>query len=320
MRYYTKDWYCLMQHQHFTSGLKKIPDREYTDDEIQAFYDQDLKAEIARDRRIHNTPPAAYDWMEELLTPDQFSPEAFLFENEETGELFHPDTPEIARQYFAQEQRRQKERFDARPTFDPAETITCFRDAYRAQLKYGFQNYPDWVQEVVDKRLLALNRIPSSAYKRLKKEETANRRAFEQINQAAAAALEQQNIPEEIRSQFCFHDADVLAVKKVRSNVELYLRKDGGWPGDTTPYIRINFRNVRYFDRETGFALRPKQNEYGELGTSCKYLYDELYRMENGYEIHMMFWTPKALRYLTIGCEEILFDDNIPLEAVMHDR
>lgn len=214
-----------MQRQHFTSGLKKIPDREYTDEEIQGFYDQDLNAEIDRDRRIHNTPPAAYDWMEELLTPDQFSPESFLFENEEPGELFHPDTPEIARQYFEQEQRRRKERFDARPTFDPAETITCFRDAYRAQLKYGFQNYPDWVQEVVDKRLLALNRIPSSAYKQLKKEEIANRRAFEKINQAAAAALEQQNIPEEIRSQFCFHDADVLAVKKVRSNVELIFGK-----------------------------------------------------------------------------------------------
>ena len=316
MRYYTKDWYSLMQHQHFTSGLKKIPDREYTDEEIQSFYDRDLKAEIARNRRIHNTPPAACDWLEELLAPNQFSPEAFLFENEETGELFHPDTPEIARHYLEQEQIRLKERFDARPPFDPTETIACFRDAYRAQLRYGFSSFPEWVQQSVDKRLLALNRIPESAYKRLKKEETANRRAFEKINQEASIVFAKQTIPEEIRTQFCFHDSDVLKIQKVRSDLEMYLRKDGGWTGDSTPYIKIIFRNVRKYEREKGFALRLKENAFGELETSCKYLYDELYRNEDGYEINMMFWTPKTLRYVTITCNDILFEDNLLLEKV----
>lgn len=320
MKYYTKDWYALMQRQHYTSGLKKIPDRVYTDEEIRAFYDKDLKAEIARDRRIHNTPPASYDWADALLNPDQFSPEAFLFENEETGELFHPDTPETARHYLEQEQQRSRERFDARPPFDPAETIACFRNAYRAQLKYGFHHYPVWVQESVDKRLLALNRIPANAYKRLKKEENANRRAFEKINAEAAVVLDQQNIPEDIRSQLYFHDADVLAIKKACSDVELYLRKDGSWPGEATPYLRIIFKNVRQFEREKGIVLCPKLNEYGELGSSCKYLYDELYRNQDGYEIHMMFWTPKALRYLTIVCDDILFEDNIAFEVVPRSK
>ena len=94
-------------------------------------------------------------------------------------------------------------------------------------LRYGFAHFPQWVQESVDPRLLALNRIPESAYKRLKKEERANRRAFEKIEAKAAAVLDVQDIPEEIRSQFRFHDADVLAIKKVHSDVKLYLRKDG---------------------------------------------------------------------------------------------
>lgn len=316
MKFYTKEWYALMQSQNYTSGLKKIPDKEYTDKDIQAFYDKDLKAESARDRRIHNTPPGPYDWEDELLLPDRFTPETFLFENEETGELFHPETPEIARYYLEQDRRQAQERFAARPPFDPTETIECFRDCYRGMLRYGFSQFPQWVQESVDPRLLALNRIPESAYKQLKKEEQANRRAFKKINAKASAVLEQQDIPEEIQKQFYFHDASVLAIKKVHSDVELYLCKDGGWTGDFTPYIKIIFKNVQLFDREKGFALRPKVNECGELGTSCKYLYDELYRDESGYEVHMLLWTPKALRYLTICSEDIEFEDNIALEAV----
>ena len=56
MKFYTKEWYELMQRQNYTSGMKKIPDKIYTDDEIKAFYDKDLKDEIAHDREIHNTP------------------------------------------------------------------------------------------------------------------------------------------------------------------------------------------------------------------------------------------------------------------------
>ena len=34
MKYYTKEWYDLMQKQHYTSGMTVVPDKEYTEDEI----------------------------------------------------------------------------------------------------------------------------------------------------------------------------------------------------------------------------------------------------------------------------------------------
>lgn len=315
MKFYTKEWYELMQRLYPTSGLRKVPDKEYTDAEIQAFYQADLKAEIARDRRIHNTPPIHGRELE-ILGEEAFTPTMFLFENEETGELFHPETVEIAKEYLEKIRQRMQEQFDNRPPFDPAATIACFRGSYRAMLRYGGAGYPQWLRDSVDQRLLALNRMPESALKRLKTEARANRRAFDKIEQAAEAVLSAQDIPEGIRTRFRFHDASVLAISKVRSDVELYLRKDGGWRDDTTPYIKIIFRNVKRFDREKGFALRTKIDKHGELSTGCTYLYNELYRDEDGYEIHMLFWTPKALRYLTICCEDIQFEDNIALEAV----
>ena len=316
MKFYTKEWYELMQHQNYTSGLKKIPNKIYTDEDIRAFYEKDLNAEIARDRKIHNTPPGPYDWEDALLAPDRFTPDTFLFENEETGELFHPETPEIARYYLEQKHRQEQEQFSTRPPFDPTETITCFRDIYRGMLRHGALRFPAWVQESVDIRLLALGRIPESAYKRLKKEEQLNRRAFDKIMTEATVVLEQQDIPQEIRSCFNFHDSNVLAIKKVRSDVELYLRKDGGWTGNATPYIKIIFKNVQKFDREKGFSLRPKFDTYGERSSSCIYLYDELYRTGEAYEIHMLFCTPKSLRYLTICSEDIQFEDNISLDTI----
>mgnify|MGYP003305455776 CR=1 FL=1 len=32
--FYTKEWYALIQRQGYTSGLKKIPDKAYTAEEI----------------------------------------------------------------------------------------------------------------------------------------------------------------------------------------------------------------------------------------------------------------------------------------------
>ena len=310
MKYYTKEWYELMQRQHYTSGLHKIPDKTYSDQEIQAFYDADLAAEVAHDEMLYNTPPN-YDLYESLLAPARFQPHIFLFVNEETGEAFHPETAEIARKYIEQERREREEAFEKRPPFDPAGTIKCFETCYKGMIRYCACGYPQWVRDTVDNRLLALHRIPETAYERLKTEEAENQKAFDKIMREAESVLDAQDIPVRIKAQLFFHDACLLALKKNKADMELYLRKDGGWFDGTTPYIKIIFKNVSKLERENGFALRIKRNSEGEMISSCHYLYDELYRTDNGYELHILLATSKALRYLTICCEDIEFIDNI---------
>lgn len=305
MKYYTKEWYALMQKQHYTSGLMVIPDKEYTDKEIKVFFDHDLQVEIENDRRIHDTPPSI-DWAEELLALEHFRPDIFLFETED-GELFHPETPEIARENLEKDFRRQMEQFESRVSFDPKDTIDCFKECYRMMMRHGWKGYPAWVRESVDKRLIALHRIPESAYNRLVAEEEANKKAFDQMMEEASTALKEQNIPEEIRDLFRFHDANVLSIQKVCRDVEIILR-DGGFIGGDTPYCRLIFKNVSRFEREKGLIIRTKQEEGGEYCSNVIYLYDELYRTENGYEVHMLLTGRKDLRYLTVVCEDIMLD------------
>ena len=74
-------------------------------------------------------------------------------------------------------------------------------------IRYCACGYPQWVRDTVDSRLLALHRIPETAYGRLKTEEAENQKAFVKIMREAECALDAQNIPERIKSQMCFHDA-----------------------------------------------------------------------------------------------------------------
>ena len=63
MKYYTKEWYELMQNLHYVSGMTVVPDKKYTDAEIQAFYDADLTEEIEHDRWLYDTPPVFFDFL-----------------------------------------------------------------------------------------------------------------------------------------------------------------------------------------------------------------------------------------------------------------
>lgn len=246
MKYYTKEWYDLMQRMYYTSGMTVIADRDYTDAEIRALYEHDLEKEIEYDRSIHR------------------------------GE----------------------------EPFDPSETIACFRDCYRGRLNYAASAYPAWFRETADKRLLALNRMTESDYQRLAVEETANRAAWEQINAAAETELGTQAIPPALRAAFRFHDANVLRLEKDGGTVTMLLR-DGGYIGGKTPYCLVTFRGVTRYERERGLVIRKKMGSDGVLDSNVIYLYDELYRTDAGYEVHMLLTGKTELRYVTVACEKI---------------
>ncbi len=316
MRFYTKDWYLLMQRQDYISCAAEISDKDYSEKEIRGFYRERLAEEIAQDRREYDTPPCFPD-LSQQLQPEHWNPEDWLvFPDGENQPPRHPATPEEVAAQWERERRAAEEAFAHRPPFDPAETVKWFRTLYRAKLRNAEERYPAWVCSAVDRRLLALELLPESVYQRLKSEEAENRKAFQAIEQAAQAELGRQQIPASIANAFCFHDSSLLSLQKRGRDYAMVLRKDGGWYGDDiTPYIRVIFRDAALVEREKGLTPRTVPDADGALSSNCTFLYHELYSNPDGYEVHMLFATARrrSLAYCTVRCRDIMIQDNIVL-------
>lgn len=260
MKYYTKEWFGLMNFGNFTDGVTVIPDGEVTDEDIARFYAEDLASELERAEKRCARDNG--DIPRELLS------------------LLNGALP-----------------FSSPGTFDADEVKREFEASYKSMLRYGTEHYPSWVRETVDRRLLALWRMPESVFERLSREERSAEEAFERINAEASAELSAQEIPPELLEFFRFHDASVISLSKKGRDAELVLSGVGGEEGLFTV---VRFHNVSLFEREKGLVIRKR-----ERGSNCAYLYDELYRKDGGYELHMLLWTEKALRYVTVACGDV---------------
>jgi hypothetical protein len=240
MRFYTKEWYALMQ----VIGLdfKKIPDGNYTDAEIDALYQKQLKKEIAL---------------------DQF-----------------------------------------------------FETVYQTKLHYYKDALPAWMTEQVDRRLLALDLLPESAYRRYREESREKKKEWNQINRAAKRTLSKQNIPENVAEALRLHDASLLSFKKSGKNYVMLVRGDGLWSDAPTPYRKVVFHQAVVLEKEAGLRVHKlESDEDGFYQSNVSFLYHEIYRTDIGYEADMMFWVPKGLAYLTIACADISFEDGVLFEG-----
>lgn len=302
MKYFTKEWYNLMQCLGYTICMKPIADKEYTDEEIAALYDKKLKAEIARDRRQYNEPPQFID-----MDFDNAELDDFVFFDGETGTMKRPESIEEVKREYEEERARAAEEFANRPPFDPKETIETFEAVYQGGLEHGYMRFPDWVKDKVDIRLIALDYLPKSVYEELKTEQKKNKAAFDKIEREARKALakESKKIPERITSNFGFHDGTVLSLEQVGADLVMMIKEDGVPFERETPYVCVAFTNGKIKERDENLTFEAD-------GVQCAWLYDELYKTENGYEAHMLL-TDKDLCYLTIDCDDIIIEKDIEI-------
>ena len=299
MKYFTKDWYVLMQHLHYTTGMTQVPDGEYTDERIAALCKDRMKAYADEQRELYDTPPKRLD-----INFDELTPEDFAEYDEESGKLKVPATMEEVKAGLERDYAARLKRFEERPPFDARQAIRDFADMYRAKLENAYAGLPDWVKTACDARLIAMDCLPESVYRDLKAEEERNRRLFEAINGAAEDAMK--DTPEEIRRQLSFHDGEILEFARRGGDICMLIREDFIPCEGQTPYTRVTFKDAHVTERDERLTFEPLTYEADgqEITGHCTWLYEEIYKTTEGCEVHMLL-AENDLCYLTLRCSGI---------------
>lgn len=201
MKYFTKEWYGLMQEIDYTTGYQPIEDKEYSDQEIDDLYKQALAKEIQMEESAYNSPPINM-WASLLEDEDDFEPEYFLIEDPATGDFFHPETYDEAKAMVEKDFQIQMEEFEKRPPFDPSLTEDFFAFNYERASKEGDVGLPTWASEKLDKRLVALGYLPEPIFLKLEAKENEARLKFDAINNEAEKVLADQDISLSLLSKF----------------------------------------------------------------------------------------------------------------------
>ncbi len=308
MKFYTKQWYELMQRLDYCLGMKSIDDAKCTDADIQRLHVRARKKHVKDAEREYNEPPQFVE-----LDFDELDFEEFVFFDVETGKLIKPGSVDEVKRNYEEQCRREYELFESRPPFDRDESLAEFDEMYENRMKYALENYPGWAKSRVDARLAALGYLPKSVYDRLKDESKANKREFDEINRAArkAFAAERKKLPERIFDDFGFHDAELVEFAERDGDFVIVLRGCFACFDGETPYIRVTFRNAKISEAD-GDAFSDTDD-----ARCCVWLYDELYAVDGGIEAHMLFSSDKTkdgLAYLTLRCADIDVERNVAVD------
>jgi len=290
MKYFNKEWYELMQKQFMTDGITEIQDKEYSDKEIEELYNIELKKEIERAFEEYNTPPD-YSFLEEVINGDEpFNPENWIIVSEDEEIIIKPNSKEEVMENLLKENEKELEEFNNRPPFEEKEVIENFEESYKTMLE-DKEYLPKWVYEEVDNRLIALNLLPKSVFKRLCLEERKSKKKFEKIMKVANEDLSRQDVFKELFTKLNFHDDRIIGFNKHENNyvmtIENYEEK----------IIKIIFEETKIIELENiDFE-------------NCYWLYEEVYRKNNIYEVHLMVES-EGLKYITFKCSNIVFKED----------
>ena len=288
MKFYNKEWYELMQNTDYsTENIRELPNKKYSDKEIKEIYNEELEKEINIAYEEFNTPPDFSEILEEIMDEDYcFNSEDWVV-LEEGRSVRKAESKEEVVKSLLEEEKQALEEFENRGTFNKKEVIKDFKKMYKMELKYKYE-FPKWLYDEVDNRLIALKALPKDVLDKLRKEEKVNKEKFNKIEEEADRILKKQKLSYDIINNFNFHDYPILGFNKVENGYEMVLENY------ESEIIKVLFENAENIELE---KLNFKD---------CYFLYDEIYSVDGGYEVHMMVES-KGLKYVTLRCRDIKF-------------
>ncbi|SLK13018.1 MULTISPECIES: DUF4085 family protein [unclassified Paenibacillus] len=286
MRYLTKEWYELCQRTGLHFGMR-VHRGAYELDEALFLrrYKRKEKEYIELQREMYNTDPRF------LLEQNGhvFVPAEKFFSGNEISE----DDKKVYQMPAEERERIEKliAEYDVRPPFEELQHRIAFKDMQEWDYKHQEERLPKEIYEqIVDIRLFTLGYCTREILLQLKKQSAENTIEMDRVSKEYREAILAQDIPDEIRSRVQFHDCTVT---ELLTGEEVVIRFDTS--GGFTNMNKLTLIAPEIIKRE------------GEIVGSY-WLYQELYRIDNGYELHVLFYG-ENMPELIVRCEDILAEE-----------
>lgn len=286
MRYLTKEWYDLSQRTGLHFG-KRVHHGAHIHDEALylRLYKRKEKEFVDMQREIYDLDPRF------MLDQDgrTLVPLDKILGGEENGE---EDT--MVYQMSPEEKARIQNLiadYDARPPFDDRNCKQEFSSNMEWRCREAAAWLPDELAcQIADKRVFALGYCTKDVLRQLKKLSRENERNMKLVLDEYAKAQQAEQIPAYIRDKFRFHDCRVTGWESGKQNV-IRLDTQGGFT---------------HFNKITFVATDIIKQEGPVIGST--WIYDELYCIDNGYEVHVLF-AGEGMPELIIRCQDIIIEE-----------
>lgn len=293
MKFYDKKYFELSQSNIYFDNFETIPDKKYSKKDIDDLYNKRLKLEMEEEKRIYNTKPD-FKSVEEELNSGDINFEDYIYTDED-GKIHIPTSKKQILNHLAEEKKEALKSFNERPEFDEDNFREEFKESFEFVLdEISNENFPEWVFEKVDKRIIALNYLPESVWEELKKEEIEIENKLQAIREEARLVLDAQGIPLKISNRFKdFYDAMLRNFKENKDDYEMRLITE------IDELVILKFKSAKIIENE---KMDFRKN-------AVYYVGEELYKNDDNYEVHMIFneYSKKGneFKYITLSCSDI---------------
>ncbi|WP_413376508.1 DUF4085 family protein [Paenibacillus taichungensis] len=286
MKYLTKEWYetCQRTGLHFSMRVHSEA-YELNEALFQRLYKRKEKAHVKQERELYNLDPRfmlEHDGQVLTRVDKAFSGGAV---KEEDQMVYH----------MPLEERTHIENliaeYDARPPFDEKKCKEKYKEAMGWNFEHKAERLPqNIVEQIADIRLFTLGYCTREILLQLKKQSAENRREMVRVSKEYREAIVAQDIPGEIHSQVQFHDCTVT---ELLTGDEVVIRFD----------TRGGFTKINKLTLVTPEIIKQEEEIAGSY-----WLYQELYRIDQGYELHVLFGG-EHMPELIVRCEDILAEE-----------
>lgn len=203
------------------------------------------------------------------------------------GLVLNEKVDKFSEEYFQEVYKKEKEKFKEGCSFATDEYCDA---AFQSRIDNFKRRLPSIIlNEIKDIRFLAFGHVTRKVYDDISKFSLECQRS---VDKAFS------DYDKEFKKQFSlekpkfvledFHDSDILSLEKSSNDYVLILDNSGAF----TNVKKIVFKDATIIEKDW---------DNQKLG----WLYDEIYKIKNGYEVHLLLGDDNDEYYLTVKCADI---------------